>query len=283
MYNLVCEYEREMRGMADLKSIEKNYIEDFLKMESGYVLDFSNNTFERFIHDSINIEIYEGKGYEEYCSKANKIRQILKKEPDSQIANLLEDLVEYKSYRDNKRAELLGEEISEFDEKLEQEIKKIIQRMKKIQGNIQLKPILGLNKEYDVFISHASEDKQSFVEPLTKALKDAGIRTWYDADQIGWGESIRQSIDRGMINSRFCIVVLSTDFFKKYWAGTYELNAIFQRAALERNSLILPIWHNITIEEISQHNLTLPDIKALNSSTDTLEQIVNAMKVMTLK
>lgn len=269
--------------MADLKSIEKNYIEDFLEMESGYVLDFSNNTFERFIHDSINLEIYEGKGYEEYCSKANKIRQILKKEPDSQVAQLLEDLVEYKSYRNNKRAELLGKEISEFDEKLEQKIKKIIQRMKKIEGNMQMKPSLDLNKEYDVFISHASEDKQSFVEPLTKALKAAGIKTWYDADQIGWGESIRQSIDRGLINSRFCIVVLSTDFFKKYWAGTYELNAIFQRAALERNSLILPIWHNITIEEISQHNLTLPDIKALNSSTDTLEQIVNAMKVMTLK
>ncbi|WP_051656323.1 MULTISPECIES: toll/interleukin-1 receptor domain-containing protein [Exiguobacterium] len=137
---------------------------------------------------------------------------------------------------------------------------------------------LELKKEYDVFISHASEDKQSFVEPLTKALKDAGIRTWYDADQIGWGESIRQSIDRGLINSRFCIVVLSTDFFKKHWAGTYELNAIFQRMAIEQNSLILPIWHNITIEEISQYNLTLPDIKALNSSIHTLEQIVNAMK-----
>ncbi|OZI11277.1 hypothetical protein CEW92_12540 [Bacillaceae bacterium SAS-127] len=128
-------------------------------------------------------------------------------------------------------------------------------------------------------MSHASEDKYNFVEPLTKALKDAGIKTWYDADQIGWGESIRQSIDRGLINSRFCIVVLSTDFFKKPWAGTYELNAIFQRAALEKNSLILPIWHNITIEEISQHNLTLPDIKALNSSIHTLEQIVNAMKI----
>lgn len=265
--------------MASLKSIEKKYIEDFLEMESGYVLDFSNNTFERFIYDSINIKIYEGKGYEENCSKANKIRQILKKEPDSKVAQLLEDLVEHKSYRDNKSAKLFGEEISEFDKKLEQEIKKIIQRIKKVEENTKEAFSFSLDKEYDVFISHASEDKHNFVEPLTNALKDAGIKTWYDADQISWGESIRQSIDKGLINSRFCIVVLSTDFFKKYWAGTYELNAIFQRAVSEKNSLILPIWHNITIEEIGRHNLTLPDIKALNSSIHTLEQIVDAMKV----
>lgn len=274
---------RGMIGVADLKSIEKNYIEDFLEMKNGYVLDFNNNSFERFIHDSINIEIYEGKGYEVYSSKANKIRQILKEESNLKVAQLLEDLVEYKSYRDNKRAELYGEEISEFSKNLEREIKEIIQRLKKNEGRIQMKSSLDLDKEYDVFISHASEDKPSFVEPLTKALKDAGIRTWYDADQIGWGESIRQSIDKGLINSRFCIVVLSKDFFGKYWAGNYELNAIFQRAASERNSLILPIWHNIGIEEISKYNLTLPDIKALNSSTDGLEQIVNAVKALTLK
>lgn len=265
--------------MADLKSIEKNYIEDYLKMEDGYVLDFSNKEFNRFIYDSINIEIYKGKGYEEDCSKANKMRQILKKESDSKVAQLLEELVKYKSYKANKKAEHFGEEISEFDKDLEQKIKKIIQRMKKSEEKIQETSSFGLNKKYDVFISHASEDKQSFVEPLTKALKDAGIKIWYDTDEIGWGESIRQSIDKGLINSRFCIIVLSTDFFKKHWAGTYELNAIFQRAALEKSSLILPIWHNITVEEISQQNLTLPDIKALNSSIHKIEEIVNEMKV----
>lgn len=33
---------------------------------------------------------------------------------------------------------------------------------------------------YDVFISHASEDKKDFVEPLVGKLQDAGIRVWYD-------------------------------------------------------------------------------------------------------
>lgn len=260
--------------LADLRAIEKNYIEDFLQMESGYVLDFSNRTLERFVFDSINIEIYKGKSYEEYCSKANKIRQILKQEPNSKVAQLLEDLVEYKSYK----AEQSGKELSEADKKLKQEINKIIQRLKSKEHSMTRVSSISSNKDYDVFISHASEDKQTFVEPLTKALQDAGIKTWYDADEIGWGESIRQSIDRGLSNSRFCIVVLSSDFFKKYWAGTYELTAIFQRAALEQNSLILPIWHSITLKEISQHNLILSDIKALDSSIHTLEQIVDEMK-----
>lgn len=271
-------YERRLVKMAELKSIEKSYIEDFLEMQSGYVLDFSNNKFERFIYDSINIEIYEGEGYNEYCSKANKIRHILNKESNLQVAKLLEDLVEYKSYNNKKRVEISGEEISVFDKNLEQKVIDIINRLTKNKEKKQVNQSTDL-KGYDVFISHASEDKKPFVEELTHALKKAGIKTWYDVDQIGWGESIRQSIDRGLINSHFCIVVLSRDFFNKYWAGTYELNAIFQKAALVKNPLILPIWHNITIEEISQYNLTLPDIKALNSSRDTLDQIVSAMKL----
>ncbi|WP_342542725.1 toll/interleukin-1 receptor domain-containing protein [Paenisporosarcina sp. FSL H8-0542] len=192
---------------------------------------------------------------------------------------MLQELVEYKHYKDIKRAELFGEEILATNNKLKQEVEKIIQRLRNEETNQEHTSSFIPSKEYDVFISHASEDKQAFVEPLTKALKSAGIKTWYDADQIGWGESIRQSLDRGLINSRFCIVVLSSDFFRKHWAGTYELNAIFQRVAIEQNSLILPIWHNITLEEISRDNLTLPDIKALNSSIHNLEQIVNEMKI----
>lgn len=278
--------------MAKLKSIEKKYIEDFLEMESGYILSFSNSEFERFVYDSIGIEIYEGEGYQEYCSKAKKMRQILEEESDIKVAQLLSDLLEHKSYRDSKRADFQSREVTEFDKKLETEVKGIIQKLCKGEVNVMAFPDASSNnefraaivpgpnktKEYDVFISHASEDKQNFVEPLTNALKEAGINTWYDADQIGWGESIRQSIDKGLINSRFCIVVLSRDFFEKYWAGNYELNAIFQRAALEKNPLILPIRHNVTLAEISQYNLTLPDIKALDSSRDTLEQIVKAMK-----
>lgn len=265
--------------MADLKSIEKSYIEDFLEMQDGYVLDFSNASFERFIYSSINIKIYDGIGYEEYCSKANKMRQVLNEEPNSKVAKLLEDLVEYKSYTSQKKDKNAKENISDFDEKLNYEIKNVINRIIKNERTQQVISSNSSSKEYDVFISHASEDKKPFVEELATALKEAGIKTWYDVDQISWGEDIRKSIDKGLINSRFCIVILSKNFFDKYWAGTYELDAIFQKTALTRKILILPIWHNITLDEIGQYNLMLPSIKALNSSSDTLEEIVRAMKI----
>lgn len=131
-------------------------------------------------------------------------------------------------------------------------------------------------KEYDVFISHASEDKESFVKPLTIALKKAGIKTWYDADQIGWGQSIRQSIDKGLIKSRFCMIILSQNFLDKYWTN-YELNGIFQKDSSTQDSIILPIWHNVTRDEIQKRNLTLTDRLALNTAIHSTEDIVNAM------
>lgn len=134
-----------------------------------------------------------------------------------------------------------------------------------------------LDKEYDVFISHASEDKVDFVEPLATALKEAGITTWYDSDQIGWGQSIRQSIDKGLVDSRFCIIVLSQDFLNKYWTN-YELNGIFQKDSRANGSVILPIWHNITRDEIQKKNLTLPDMLAMNTATNSTEDIVGALK-----
>ena len=64
-------------------------------------------------------------------------------------------------------------------------------------------------KKYDVFISHATEDKQSFVEPLANALKEVGIKVWYDGFVLEWGDGLRDSIDRGLVNSKYGIVVFS--------------------------------------------------------------------------
>ena len=131
-------------------------------------------------------------------------------------------------------------------------------------------------KEYDVFISHASEDKKSFVDPLTSALKEAGIKTWYDSDQIGWGQSIRQSIDKGLRKSKFCMIILSQNSLDKYWTN-YELNGIFQKDSNTQNSIILPIWHNVTRDEIQKRNLTITDVMALNTSIQSTADIVDAM------
>jgi len=67
------------------------------------------------------------------------------------------------------------------------------------------------NQQWDVFISHASEDKP-YVEPLVKALEAAGIRVWYDRLTLEWGADLRRGINSGLKNCAFGIVVLSKAF-----------------------------------------------------------------------
>lgn len=88
----------------------------------------------------------------------------------------------------------------------------------------------GGDREFDVFICHASEDKDSLVRPLAHALRDRELSVWYDEFELRIGDSLRQKIDRGLARSHFGIVVLSTAFFGKGWAN-YELDGLVTRAA----------------------------------------------------
>jgi len=119
--------------------------------------------------------------------------------------------------------------------------------------------------EYDVFISHASEDKESFVEPLAKALVDAGLKVWYDGFEIKLGDDIAEKITQGLLRSQYGVVVLSKVFLeKKKWTAT-ELNALLNRQAVGGKKVILPIWHNITAEELAQYNPLLVGKRAVRS------------------
>jgi hypothetical protein len=62
--------------MADLTNIEKRNLERLLGMGSGYVLDFSNRTFEEFVLDSIGKSIYAGEYETGGGSKANRLRAL---------------------------------------------------------------------------------------------------------------------------------------------------------------------------------------------------------------
>ena len=170
----------------------------------------------------------------------------------------------------SKEREKQQKELDTIHQQLLSESQTKLEEFTKLNMN---KPV---TKEYDVFISHASEDKQDFVEPLTDALKAAGINIWYDSDQIGWGNSIRQSIDKGLINSRFCIVVLSPDFIQKYWTN-YELNGIFQKASDSNENILLPIWHRVTMGEIKKYNLSITDTMAMNTGIHEIHEIVTAL------
>lgn len=127
--------------------------------------------------------------------------------------------------------------------------------------------------EYDVFISHASEDKDAVVRPLANALVQHGLRVWYDEFELKIGDSLRRKIDKGLANSRFGIVVLSRDFIKKGWTN-YELDGIISKA-VSGEQVMLPIWHEITKKEIIAYSPSLADKVARNTSSYTIDEIAN--------
>lgn len=120
-------------------------------------------------------------------------------------------------------------------------------------------------KQFDFFICHSSEDKESFIDKLASELRKRGINLWYDDFVLEWGDSLRVKINEGLKESRYGIVVFSPSFLKgKHWTE-HELDGLL---AHERDGrkVILPIWHNVSFEEVSNSYPSLSMKKALKSS-----------------
>lgn len=128
-------------------------------------------------------------------------------------------------------------------------------------------------KEYDVFISHASEDKEEVVRPLANALKDRKLNVWYDEFELKIGDSLRQKIDKGVAKSKFGIIILSKNFIKKGWTN-YELDGLISRS-ISNQQILLPIWHNITKQEVIDYSPSIADKVARSTSVNTIEEIAD--------
>ena len=126
-------------------------------------------------------------------------------------------------------------------------------------------------RNYDVFISHASEDRDAIVRPLAIALKAEGLVVWYDEFELMIGDSLRRKIDRGLAMSRVGLVVLSEAFIAKGWTN-YELDGIVTRA-VDGSQVLLPIWHNISKDRVVEYSPSLADKVARSTATHTVEEI----------
>ncbi len=118
--------------------------------------------------------------------------------------------------------------------------------------------------EHDLFISHASEDKDAFVRPLAEALRKAGLDAWYDEFSLRLGDSLRESIDSGLRAARHGLVVLSHHFFAKEWPKR-ELNALFATMKAGKRR-ILPVWHGLSAEDVQGYSPLAADLVAVNSA-----------------
>ena len=140
------------------------------------------------------------------------------------------------------------------------------------------------DEQFDVFVSHATEDKETFVDEFVEELKKQGLRVWYDTDKLQWGDSMRAKIDRGLSKSKYGVVVLSPNYIAehKYWTKA-ELNGLFQVETVNGKT-ILPIWHNLTKKQVVEYSPIIADRKAMTTAMMTPEEIaVQLKKLFTMK
>jgi hypothetical protein len=124
---------------------------------------------------------------------------------------------------------------------------------------------------WDVFISHASQDKEAVARPLRDALTHLGVTVWLDEAQLRIGHSLRRKIDEGIRSSRFGVVVLSKAFFDKGWTN-HELDGLVTRTIAGEQSL-LPIWHDLTAENVRAYSPSLADKVAVSTADCSIEDI----------
>lgn len=156
-------------------------------------------------------------------------------------------------------------------------IKKLQQQLSQPIVTSATAPIVA-DEEYDVFVSHAYEDKESFVDEFVEALQNQGLKVWYDTYKLKWGDSMREKIDRGLAKSRYGVVILSPNYIAehKYWTKT-ELNGLFQVETVNGKT-ILPIWHNLTKKQVVEYSPIIADRKAMTTASMTPEEIAAELK-----
>jgi hypothetical protein len=106
--------------------------------------------------------------------------------------------------------------------------------------------------QYDVFVSHAWEDRD-IARLLSEALQKAGLEVWFSGLELSPGDNLRLSIDRGTASSRYGVVIFSPAFLNlgKYWTQ-YELDALVQVENIDGRKAILPIWLNVDAKDLRQ-------------------------------
>ena len=255
--------------MVKIKPSESVYFEKFFEMGDGYVLDFSNRTFDDFIFDVCGIKIYEKYPN---LSKAKILRQIISDYDEKTVGELLLELIEYKK---------VIRSISEKDE--------MLLKCKSIANALIEKGDNNLEKNdskviYDAFICHASEDKEEFARPFNDALIKRELSIFFDEMTIEWGDQLIEKIEFGISCCKYGVIILSPNFFKNWPLA--ELDAFFERQKEEKKKIILPLFHKITVDEIKKEHrfnpniFELTNIMALSTDLYSIDEIADKLEKM---
>lgn len=142
------------------------------------------------------------------------------------------------------------------------------------------KPTAKAPSKWDVFVSHASEDKDALARPLAEELRSRGLAVWYDEWELRVSDSLSEKIDEGLAQSHHGVVILSQSFFAKEWSKKELAGLVATEGG--RRSRILPVWHNITRDEVASYSPTLADRKAAMGDQEMealADELIAAMDV----
>lgn len=128
----------------------------------------------------------------------------------------------------------------------------------------------------DFFISHDSRDKDDVARPLYEALISRGFKVWFDEYSLNIGDSLTESIMKGISESKHGILILSKNFLSNEKWVKFELHALMTKQVATNSKVILPVWHGISDKDLTD-NYWLMD--KLGGNTDKgIEELANKLR-----
>ncbi|RJY13013.1 toll/interleukin-1 receptor domain-containing protein [Parashewanella spongiae] len=259
------------------------------------------NQIKRSITKSTSVSTLKSKAAE-VDRKNNEITQAQIKKADlhkklsdkeGKLLKLKQDLLKEEEKERKKQAVIEERERKKLLDLEKRQQREQLAHQRNLQAEISVTKAMALNvnssinttmalpdTEYDLFISHASEDKDEFVRPLAETLENMGVKVWYDEFTLKVGDSLRKSIDHGLVKSKFGTVILSSAFCSKNWTQ-YELDSMVARE-MNGHKMILPIWHKISKDEVMSFSPALADKVALNTSLSSIQEIADELSEVIL-
>ncbi len=108
-------------------------------------------------------------------------------------------------------------------------------------------------------------------------------KVWYDEYSLSLGENLRESIEKGIRDSKKCILILTPNFLSNPGWTKKEFDSIFTKEIIERGRVILPIWHKVSAEDIYNYSTSLAGTFALHwPDKEKLEPAQYNMSVQTI-
>lgn len=145
-----------------------------------------------------------------------------------------------------------------------------------LADRIQEQVVRHPDRQWDAFLSYARIDGAEVGTALRDALDGLGVDVWFDAIAITPGRSQSLQMDQGLRTARCGIALLTPAYLTgRFWTER-ELGALLHK------SMLIPVLHNVTFEEVAEYSGILPDLAGFETSRDSVKVIAEKIAAAVL-